>query len=178
MALTERKSCTIDDIYALPEGQRAELVDGDMYMMAPPSRLHQQVAGEIYRQIANYISDKKGKCRPFIAPFAVFLNKDDSNYVEPDITVVCDESKLDDRGCVGAPDWIIEVVSPASRKMDYMIKLFKYRSSGVKEYWIVEPVEKAVIIYDFSGDDLRKCSFSEPVRSGAIEGLSIDLNDI
>ena len=178
MALTERKSYTIDDIYALPEGQRAELVDGDMYMMAPPSRLHQQVAGEIYRQIANYISDKKGKCRPFIAPFAVFLNKDDGNYVEPDITVVCDESKLDDRGCVGAPDWIIEVVSPASRKMDYMIKLFKYRSSGVKEYWIVEPVEKAVIIYDFSGDDLRKYSFDEPLMSSILEGFSIDLSNI
>lgn len=71
-----------------------------------------------------------------IAPFAVFLNENNKNYVEPDINVICDKNKLSDRGCEGAPDWVIEIVSPGSRRMDYAIKLFKYRSAGVQEYWI------------------------------------------
>ena len=74
------------------------------------------------------------------APFAVFLNQDDKTYVEPDVTVVCDADRLDDKGCNGAPDWIVEIVSPGSYRMDYLIKLFKYRTAGVKEYWIVNPV--------------------------------------
>lgn len=176
MALAQRKHYTLSDIYALPDGQRAELIDGEFYAMAPPSRLHQQIAGEIYRQIANHIAEHKGHCKPFIAPFAVFLSEDDKNYVEPDISVVCDESKLDDKGCNGAPDWVIEVVSPASRRMDYMIKLFKYRTAGVREYWIVEPSEHTVIIYRFDGNDLDKYSFSEGIKSGLIDGLSIDLS--
>ncbi|MDE5589145.1 MAG: Uma2 family endonuclease [Acetatifactor sp.] len=75
----------------------------------------------------------------YLAPYAVFLNADETNYVEPDISVICDKSKLDERGCNGAPDWIIEVVSPSTERMDYGIKLFKYRSAGVREYWIVNP---------------------------------------
>lgn len=112
-------------------------------MAAPPNRGHQRIVGELYTIINNYIKKKNGRCEVDIAPFAVFLNEDDNNYVEPDISVICDEDKLNDRGCSGAPDWIIEVVSPSSRRMDYIIKLFKYRTAGVREYWIVDP-EKIV----------------------------------
>ena len=103
---------TIDDIYRLPSGQRAELIDGQLYMMAPPTRRHQQILLSISRKIADYIDRNHGSCEVDIAPFAVFLNEDDKNYVEPDISVICSPSKLTDKGCVGAPDWIIEIVSP------------------------------------------------------------------
>ena len=118
MPLPKEQSYTIDDIYALPDGDRAELIDGKIYMMAPPSRMHQEIAGELFAVIRNHIKEKGGDCKPFIAPFAVFLNADDKNYVEPDISVICDAGKLTDKGCVGAPDWIIEIVSPSSRRMD------------------------------------------------------------
>ena len=99
---------TIEDIYELPDGKRAELIDGQIYFMAPPGTKHQRLAGKLFNKISNYIQDNHGTCEPFIAPFAVFLDGDDKNYVEPDISVICDEGKLDDKGCHGSPDWIIE----------------------------------------------------------------------
>ena len=163
MALSREKSYTIEDIYALPDGTRAELIDGQMYMMAPPRLKHQRLVSFFTRIIGNYISDKAGDCEVFPAPFAVFLDADDKTYVEPDISVICDKSKLDDRGCNGAPDWIIEIVSPGSRRMDYFIKLFQYRTAGVKEYWIVDPEKKQVTAYEFDNEDVNTYSFSDEV---------------
>ena len=117
--------------------------------MAPPSRLHQKISTRLVSVIDRYISDNNGKCEVYSAPFAVFLNKDDKTYVEPDVSVICDSNKLDDKGCSGAPDWIIEVVSPSSQRMDYMTKLFKYRTAGVREYWIINPMTETVQIYLF-----------------------------
>lgn len=125
---------TIEEIYALPEGKRAELIDGRLYMMAPPSREHQKIAGEIFGTVRDYIKQNNGSCEPYISPFAVFLNRDEKNYVEPDISVICDKNKLTDSGCKGAPDWVIEIVSPGSKRMDYYIKLFKYRPAGWSTY--------------------------------------------
>ena len=146
MALAEQKIYTVEDIYNLPDGQRAELIDGNLYNMAPPTRQHQQIILYLARKISDYIDEKKGSCEVDLAPFAVFLNGDDRNYVEPDISVICDKNKLTDKGCNGAPDWIIEVVSPGSQRMDCMMKLFKYRTAGVKEYWIVDPLKKLVTV--------------------------------
>lgn len=125
MAFPQEKRYTIADIYALREGERAELIDGQIYYIAPPARKHQKISGKLYQAIANYIDGKHGKCEIYAAPFAIFLNQDDTNYVEPDISVVCDKSKLTDKGCMGAPDWVIEIVSPGSRQVDYFTKLFK-----------------------------------------------------
>ena len=124
---------TISDIYALPDGERAELIDGQIYNMAPPGRLHQKISWKLHQAIANYIDSRNGLCEVYAAPFAVFLNDDDINYVEPDLSVIGDLSKLDDKGCHGAPDWVIEIVSSGSRSRDYMTKLFKYRTAGVRE---------------------------------------------
>ena len=157
---------TIDDIYALPDGVRAELIDGIMYDMATPSASHQKMAVDFITDIINYIRSNKGKCEAFVAPFAVFLSDDDINYVEPDIAVICDKDKLDDKGCHGAPDFIIEIVSPSSTNMDYMIKLFKYRSAGVKEYWIVDPMKKVIRTYLFDKDVTNEYSFSEEIPVG------------
>lgn len=151
MALSQEKVHTIEDIYALPDGQRAELIDGEMYMLAPPSSRHQEILMNLSSSIHQYIKYGQGDCKVFPAPFAVFLNEDDRTYVEPDISVICDKSKLDDRGCNGAPDWVIEIVSPSSKRMDYLIKLLKYQKAGVKEYWVVDSERKSIMVYDFAG---------------------------
>lgn len=153
MALASTKQYTIEDIYALPEGQRAELIDGKLYNMAPPSTSHQRIVFRLSSAINNYIQQKSEACEVFISPFAVFLNEDDRNYVEPDISIICDKNKLDDYGCHGAPDWVIEIVSPSTERMDYGIKLFKYRSAGVREYWIINPVNCTVNIFDFESNE-------------------------
>ena len=153
MALPVTTPYTIADIYALPDGQRAELIDGQMYMMAPPSRVHQKISGALYHRIISYIESHNGSCEVYAAPFAVFLSKDDLNYVEPDISVICDNGKLDDRGCNGAPDWVIEIVSQSSQRMDYLTKLFKYRTAGVREYWIVNPMKRTVLVYLFGENE-------------------------
>ncbi len=147
MPLAQQKTYTTEDVYNLPEGERAELIDGQMYMMAPPSRRHQEIAGEIFGTIREYIKKKGGDCKPYIAPFAVFLNQDDRNYVEPDISVICDKNKLTDKGCNGAPDWIIEIVSPYNRSHDYITKLNLYKDAGVKEYWIIDPTTSSILVY-------------------------------
>ena len=169
---------TIDDIYALPEGKRAELIDGKIYYMAPPSRKHQQLLLSLSRSIADYIDSNHGSCEVDIAPFAVFLNADDKNYVEPDISVVCDPNKLNDKGCVGAPDWIIEIVSPGSRHMDYFTKLFKYRTAGVREYWIVDPDKDRVTVYNFDSDSMEEYSFTDNIPSGIYPGFSLNLSKL
>lgn len=163
MALAQEKLYTTDDIYALPDGTRAELIDGEMYMMAPPGRRHQKISGFLFFAIRNYIQQKGGTCEIYAAPFAVFLNADDKTYVEPDISVICDSSKLDDRGCNGAPDWVIEIVSPGSKRMDYFIKAFKYRTAGVKEYWIVDPDRNRVMIYLYEKDEVNVYGFTEEI---------------
>ena len=172
-ALREEEIYTIDDIYALPDGKRAELIDGKIYFMATPSRTHQRVLSSIFVKIANYIDSHGGECEVDIAPFAVFLSDDDINYVEPDILVVCDPSKLDDKGCHGAPDWIIEIVSPSSKSMDYFTKLFKYRNAGVREYWIVDTDKQMSMVYEFEKDKVEQYNFGEDVPSGIYEGLTI-----
>ncbi|MCI9568514.1 MAG: Uma2 family endonuclease [Lachnospiraceae bacterium] len=146
------KLYTLNDIYSLPEGSRAELIDGHIYNMTPPTRTHQRIAGELFATIREYINLSNGTCEVNIAPFAVFLCADDSKYLEPDISVICDKDKLDEHGCHGAPDWIIEIVSSGSRVMDYYTKLSLYREAGVREYWIVDPIKQIILVYDMEHD--------------------------
>jgi len=173
MSLLQEKIYTIDDIYALPDGERAELIDGQIYYMAPPGRIHQKISWKLHQAIGNYIDSNRGTCEVYAAPFAVFLNENDKNYVEPDISVICDRNKLTDRGCNGAPDWIIEIVSTGSRRMDYYIKLFKYRTAGVREYWIVDPEKERVTVYNFEKETTDEYTFNTPVTVGIYEGFSI-----
>lgn len=174
-ALRKEELYTIEDIYALPDGEHAELIDGKIYYMAPPSRTHQRISMFLSRVIGNHIESNGGKCEVLAAPFAVFLNDDDINYLEPDISVICDPSKLDDRGCHGAPDWIIEIVSPTSKPRDYMTKLFKYRTAGVREYWIVDPDKRTTMVYGFEKDTVEQYSFDENVPVGIYEGFTIKI---
>ena len=176
MALPQENIYTIDDIYALPDGKRAELIDGRIYYMSPPSRKHQRILGEIYATIREYIKSNNGPCEVDIAPFAVFLNENDFNYVEPDISVICDRNKLTEKGCTGAPDWIIEIVSPGSRTMDYYKKLFKYRTAGVREYWIVDHERNLVIVYDFQNDNVANYTLTDNIPAGIYPRFTINLS--
>ncbi len=179
MALQQEKIYTIEDIYALPDGQRAELIDGRIYNMAPPARIHQKLITELVSALHQHIRNNNGDCEVYPAPFAVFLNADDKNYVEPDISVVCDKSKLTEKGCNGAPDLIMEVVSPSTQQMDYGIKLFKYRPAGVCEYWIINPVTRIVNVYDLENEE-RTCqySFNDEISVCIFNGLSIQLSEL
>nr|WP_305182603.1 Uma2 family endonuclease [uncultured Schaedlerella sp.] len=173
--IKKEENYTIEDIYALPEGERAELLDGRIYYMAPPNTKHQRLVNYISTEINLYIRNNNGSCEVFPAPFAVFLNKNETNYVEPDISVICDTSKLDDKGCHGAPDWIIEIVSPSSKQMDYYKKLFKYRTAGVREYWVVDPDRSIVTVYNFKADTMIEYPFGEGISVGIFEGFSVKI---
>ena len=120
--------------------------------MAPPSPLHQELVQQLSRTIGNYIESKSGTCKVYPAPFAVFIKDDDTNYVEPDISVICDKSKISNRGCEGAPDFVIEIVSPSSRKMDYSLKNTLYSDANVREYWIVDPARERTTVYRYEQD--------------------------
>ncbi len=179
MPLPKENTYTTDYIYSLPEGQRAELIDGVIYDMAPPNRLHQKLVMNLSAEIRNYIKKNNGSCEVYPAPFAVFLNKDDKTYVEPDISVICDKSKLDDRGCNGAPDWIIEIASPSSRKMDYSTKNTLYSDAGVREYWIVDSEKQRTTIYRYEEDDAPMVlPFQQDITVGIYGDLSINIAEL
>lgn len=176
MVIEGGKSYTVADIEALPPGERAELIDGEMFIMEAPSITHQRILGELHVQIYMHIKKNNGPCEVFISP-GVYVKDDIHNYVEPDITVVCQEDRLDEKGCHGAPDWVIEIASPSNKYMDYGRKLMLYQSAGVREYWIVDPAKKIVTIYDFAhndGPDIH--SFAEPIKVGIYEDFFLDLS--
>ena len=158
MPLAKRQLYTEDDYYALPEDIRAELIDGQIYYQAAPSRAHQKILMSIAKTIANYIDAKSGHCKVYPAPFAVKPRKDQHTIVEPDISIICDPDKLTDKGCEGAPDWIIEIVSPENSSNDYIRKLNLYADAGVREYWIVNPMVKSVYVYHLEKDKFKKAA--------------------
>lgn len=179
MILTHKKIYTIEDIYDLPDGERGELIDGQIYYMVPPSRKHQTIARELFSSINSYIKSKGGSCESFFAPFPVFLNENDTTYVEPDICVICDPAKLNDRGCIGAPDWIIEIVSPGSRRLDYYTKLSLYHVANVREYWIVDPMKQTILVYDMEHDSAPMIySFTDIVKVNIYDDLSIPFSEL
>ena len=179
MSLPQEKTYTIDDIYGLPDGQRAELIDGRMYMMSPPSPYHQEIVMELSATIRQFIKSNKGNCKVYPAPLAVRLHADDKTWVEPDVSVVCDKKKITSDACVGAPDWIIEVTSPGTQSRDYLKKLWLYQNSGVHEYWIVNPIMKNVQDYFFDGEEKsNQYSFDDEIPCHVFGGLAIKINDL
>ena len=179
MPLLKEKMYTTDDIYALPSGKRAELIQGQIYAMAPPTSTHQRIVNYVSTEINLYIRKNSGSCEVFPAPFAVFLRGDNRTYVEPDLSVICDREKVDEKGCHGAPDWVIEIVSPSSRRMDYYTKLAEYKEAGVREYWIVDPCKKYVIVYDLEHEEAPMvCPLNGRVKAGIYEDLEIDFSEM
>lgn len=179
MPSSQNTLCTSEDYWKLPENRRAELIDSQLYDMAPPGYLHQKLVMKISSVILNYIHYNNGSCEVLPAPFAVNLTGNDKTWVEPDISVICDKNKLSERGCEGAPDWIIEIVSPSTQSRDYGIKLFKYRTAGVREYWIVNPATRTVNVYDFEKEmGTAQYTFDDKIPVCIYPDLSVGIADL
>lgn len=149
------------DYLTWPEEERWELIEGIAYDMTPaPTPKHQEILGELFRVLANWLQGNK--CRVYMAPFDVRLAGADTpdseidKVVQPDISVVCDPQKIDSRGCLGAPDMIIEILSPSTLKKDMGIKLALYERFGVKEYWVVYPLDEIVMVFLLENGMYRK----------------------
>jgi len=178
MPLPQKRIYTSEDYWNLPEGQRAELIDGKLYAMAPPNFTHQKISFSLARKIADYIDTNKGNCEVVPAPFAVNLDANDKTWVEPDISVICDKTKITEKGCKGAPDWVVEVVSPSTQSRDYLKKLWLYQNAGVREYWIVNPIMKNVQVYIFDKDEnSTQFSFDDEISVHIFDSLSIKISD-
>ena len=173
------ENTTVEEFYSLPGDERYELIDGKLYNMAEPSRIHQELVSELLTDIKNHIRLKGGDCRVYPAPFGVRLSKDENTVLEPDITVICDKSKLTDKGCTGAPDWIIEIASPGNLSHDYIDKLSLYMKAEVKEYWIVNPESDSVVVYRLDNPFIPVAyTLSDTIIPGIYKDLSIDFKEI
>lgn len=170
---------SLEEYEALPEDARAEVFDGVIYNMSSPSEIHQTISTELTTILNTYIRSKKGSCRVFHAPFDVKLNDTPLTIVQPDLMIVCDKDKLDGRRCNGAPDFIIEIVSPGNPADDYIRKLYYYKNAGVREYWIVDPRRKIVTVNYFEGNMLNiQYSFDSTIKVNIYEDLYINFADI
>ncbi len=145
---------TLEDYLALPDEQRVELIDGVFYDMAAPTTVHQAIGGFIHKQLLDYVMEHGGECMPFMSPVDVQLDCDDRTVVQPDVLIVCDRSKFRNGRVFGAPDFLAEVLSPSTRKKDMQLKLFKYANAGVREYWMIDPDRKTVVVYDLEHEEL------------------------
>ena len=187
MALpAEKERYTFADVLTWGEDERIEVINGEAVMMAPPLRVHQSVLSALFLQIGNYLQGKS--CKVYPAPFAVRLFEEDGDapedvdtMLEPDISVVCDPDKLDKYGCKGAPDMVIEILSPSTRRHDLAVKYRLYQRAGVREYWIVDPDGKTVQVFRledglYNAPDVFMEGSVVPV--GLWEDFSIDLSQV
>jgi len=167
---------TEEDYYNTSKDVHIELINGQIYNQAAPSRIHQELLGELYTLIHQYIKSKSESCKVYPAPFAVKLFDDKKTIVEPDISIICNPDKLTDSGCTGAPDWIIEIVSPGNSSHDYVRKLNLYADAGVREYWIVNPSNRTVFVYNLTESKLENIyfSFNDKIKAGIYDDLYIN----
>ena len=188
-----KKSFTYADYLRWDEDIRAEIIDGIAYMMAPPNTLHQRISMNLSRLISQFLEGKT--CEVYAAPFGVRLfpkdDKSDDNIVEPDISVICDKSKIDEQGCNGAPDFIIEILSSSSRRKDKYIKYELYLKALVREYWVVSPENREIDVHLLENnryitrlyginehDAVDNTTVPEVVPVSVLPGLEIDVRDI
>ena len=183
---SEKARYTFADVLAWDENERVEVIDGEAVLMAPPTRSHQKVSGEIFRQLANYLEGKK--CEVYYAPFGVRLFERDGDspedvdtVVEPDISVICDESKLDRYGCKGAPDMVVEILSPSTQRHDRFTKFSLYQRAGVREYWIVDPdsgMAQSFVLEDGRYSVKEFGTAGDKMKVNVLEDCVIDLSEV
>ena len=170
---------TLEQYEALPEDKRVEVFDDVVYDMVSPSQEHQIISMELSTMLNTYIKTKKGSCRVFHAPFDVKLSDQPLTIVQPDLMIICDKNKLDGKRCNGAPDFIIEIVSPSNPADDYIRKLYYYKNAGVREYWIVDPRKKTITVNYFEKDMLNiQYSFDSIIKVNIYEDLLINFSEI
>lgn len=170
---------TLEEYEAVSEDIRAEVFDGQIYYMASPSQEHQTILTELLVSLRNYLRTKGGGCQVFPAPFDVKLSTKPLTIVQPDILIVCDKDKLDGKRCNGAPDFIIEIVSPGNPADDYIRKLYYYKNAGVREYWIVDPRRKTVTVNYFEGNMLNiQYSFDSIIKVNIYNDLLLNFSDV
>lgn len=187
MALSQEKLYTYADALTWDESERVELIYGVPRMMSPgPGKDHQMIAGELFGELRDYLKGKT--CKAFFAPFDVRLFERDGDHpeyvdtvVQPDIMVVCDPNKLDHRGCRGAPDLIIEILSPSTQGHDRVTKFNLYRKAGVQEYWIVDPTGKNVQTYVLENGNYSAKAWAtakDKLKVEVLEDCWIDLSQV
>lgn len=182
------KVYTYYDYLNFPNDEFVEIIDGKIFAMSPaPSRIHQELIMEISAELRNYIKSNKRQCKVYPAPFDVVLineneNENDSkNIVQPDISVICDKNKLNDKGCFGSPDMIVEIVSKFNPGNDYVKKLYLYEKYKVKEYWIVNPMKKNILVYTLTESGYNQpdlYTFNDKIKVNIFNNLEIDFNGI
>lgn len=182
------KVYTYYDYLNFPNDEFVEIIDGKIFAMSPaPSRMHQELIMEISAELRNYIKSNKGQCKVYPAPFDVVLineneNENDSkNIVQPDISVICDKNKLNDKGCFGSPDMIVKIVSKFNPGNDYVKKLYLYEKYKVKEYWIVNPMKKNILVYTLTESGYNQpdlYTFNDKIKVNIFNNLEIDFNGI
>ena len=180
----DNKIYTYDDYLKFTDDKPVEIIDGRISAMSPaPSRIHQKILMDIAYEIKNYIKINNGECEVYPAPFDVVLKNEDENVssskniVQPDISVICDKNKLTDKGCIGSPDMIVEIVSPYNPSNDYIRKLSLYEQFKVREYWIVNPMEKNILVYTLTDNGYaapKIYSFNDKVKVNIYNDLEID----
>ncbi|OOM76010.1 Uma2 family endonuclease [Clostridium sp. BL-8] len=188
MLIDPIKTYTYKDYLSYDENERIEIIDGEIINMSPaPSRIHQEIITEILFKVRQYIESNNGPSKVYVAPFDVILKNDDEelinskNIVQPDISVICDKNKLTDKGCTGSPDMIVEVVSNFNPRNDYIRKLNLYEQFKVKEYWIVNPMRKNILVYILTEngyDAPITYTFTDKVKVNIYDTLEIDFNSI
>lgn len=170
---------TIEQYEALPEDAHTEVFEGIPYNMASPSQEHQTISMELSTTINNYMKKHQVSCRVFCAPFDVKLSDSPLTIVQPDLVVICNPDILDGKRCNGAPDFIIEIVSPGNPADDYIRKLYYYKNAGVREYWIVDPRRRTVTVNFFEQDLLNiQYSFEATIKVNIYDDLYIDFSEI
>lgn len=180
----ENKIYTYEDYLKFADDEVVEIIDGRIFAMAPaPSRMHQELITEILYELSSYIKSNNGSCKVYPAPFDVVLKNVDEdikhsrNIVQPDISVICDKNKLTDKGCTGSPDMIVEVISPFNPGNDYIKKLSLYQEYKVKEYWIVNPIEKNILVYNLQDNGYaapKIYTFNDKIKVNIFKDLEID----
>lgn len=186
MPLPKEDRYTFANVLEWDEREHVELIEGSPVMMAPPSRTHQKISGELGRQLGNYLEGKK--CEVYAAPFAVRLFEKEGSrpeevdtMVEPDLSVVCDPGKLDDLGCKGAPDLIIEILSPSTQRHDRLVKYNLYQRAGVREYWIVDPSAKSIQTFVLEDGRYTATGFGSTgdiLKVSVLDGCFIELSKV
>ena len=172
---------TLDDYYALPEERRVELIDGVFYDMSAPAVIHQKILGELHLLFRECTDAHEGECEVYLAPCDVRLDMDNKTMVQPDLLVICKAYDLGAKRFEGAPDLVLEILSPSTRSKDMLLKLYKYQNAGVKEYWIVDPDHETVLVYDFREDNFypEKYDFDSVIPIHISDGqCSIDFSRV